>query len=51
MVWVAVCTMDSSADEVRLPTVPLAGYSFLAIWKRLTACLVTESKRPVTGTT
>ena len=51
MVCVVVWTAASSAAEVRLPTVPLAGFRLLATWKRLTACLVTASKWPVTGTT
>ena len=51
VVLVTLWTADSSIDEVRLPTVPLAGYRRLASWKRLTACLVAVSKLPDTGTT
>ena len=51
VVLVTLCTTASSIDEVRSPTVPLAGYRRLDSWKRLTARLVTLSKLPVTGTT
>ena len=43
-------TAANSAAAARLPTKPVAGVMFWAVWNSITAALVIDPKNPVAGT-